>query len=324
MKKFRLRLPRRGARGSQNPSTLVFFLSFIILVETLLLLFLLSQKAPSREHVSRYKRGFKQEGRSLALKKTAAKMPQPERAQQAIKERVSSSEETTQVQVLPKGQRGKIAIVLDDWGYSADNLDMLGQIQAPLTVAILPFHEYSRTVAEFANRHNFQVIIHMPMEPKNKERVGLESMTLLTHMDKKTINRILKDAFEDIPHAEGINNHMGSLATENEAFITTVFQYLKKKKVFFLDSYVTTGSVCLRIARERGIKFARRSVFLDNSSNPAYISQQLEKLASQSDAHGYALGIGHDRKATLGVLLEKIPELEKRGYRFVFVSALVE
>lgn len=282
------------------------------------MLFLLSQKTPAHKGAP----AARHAARPPASKKAAAQIQRQKPSERAIEEELPSSKEASAV--LPKSQRGKIAIVLDDWGYNAENLELLGKIEVPLTLAILPFHEYSRTVAEFARRHNFHVIIHMPMEPKNKEYVGLEPRTLMTHMDKETMNSILEDAFDNIPHARGINNHMGSLATEDEAFMATVFQFLKKRNVFFLDSLVTPDSVCVRLAKEKRVKFARRSVFLDNSADQSYINNQLEELARLSDEHGAAIGIGHDRKATLEVLLEKIPAFKKRGYRFVFVSALVE
>jgi polysaccharide deacetylase 2 family uncharacterized protein YibQ len=40
--------------------------------------------------------------------------------------------------------------------------------------------------------------------------------------------------------------------------------------------------------------------------------------------HGQAIGIGHNQKITLEVLKEAMPELEKEGYKFVYVSDLVK
>ena len=47
---------------------------------------------------------------------------------------------------------GKIAIVLDDFGYNADNLDVLFAINSPLTVSVLPNLPYSRRIAEEARK----------------------------------------------------------------------------------------------------------------------------------------------------------------------------
>jgi len=40
--------------------------------------------------------------------------------------------------------------------------------------------------------------------------------------------------------------------------------------------------------------------------------------------YGHAIGIGHDRKVTLEVLKEVMPELDREGFKFVFVSELVK
>ncbi|MFC1752225.1 divergent polysaccharide deacetylase family protein [Thermoproteota archaeon] len=225
---------------------------------------------------------------------------------------------------ISKTRRAKIAIVLDDWGYNTRNLDMLSEIDQPLTIAILPFRPFSRRVAEFANKNNCEVIIHMPMEPIDIESVDLEPKTLMLYMGSGTVQSILRDAFQNIPYAKGINNHMGSRATGDSEYMSHVFKELKIKNLYFLDSLVVADSVCAAAAKEVGVKFAKRSIFLDNSSDDLYIRAQVMELVDSADDNGYAIGIGHDRESTLKVLKELIPELEEQGYEFVFVSDLVK
>jgi polysaccharide deacetylase 2 family uncharacterized protein YibQ len=71
------------------------------------------------------------------------------------------------------------------------------------------------------------------------------------------------------------------------------------------------------------LDFIRRDVFLDNKEEPAYIMNQLEKLKKKARFSKHAVGIGHDCKVTLGVLKEVMPVIENEGYKFVFVSELV-
>ncbi len=89
-----------------------------------------------------------------------------------------------------------------------------------------------------------------------------------------------------------------------------------------MDSYVSGDSVCLGLARKIGIGFVKRDVFIDNKLEPDYIKAQLNKLKMKARFSGQAIGIGHDRPATLEVLRQIIPEWEKEGYKFVFVSEL--
>jgi hypothetical protein len=94
--------------------------------------------------------------------------------------------------------------------------------------------------------------------------------------------------------------------------------------MYLLDSFVTSGSVVTQAALGSGIRTAKRDIFLDNQSDKSYIRQQIYKLKTKAKLNGSAVGIGHDRKNTLLVLKETLPELEKEGYRFVLLSELVQ
>jgi polysaccharide deacetylase 2 family uncharacterized protein YibQ len=214
----------------------------------------------------------------------------------------------------------KIAIVLDDWGYNLHNLRIAEEIKQPLTMSVLPNLDYSRTVCEELHKRGFEIILHLPMEPR--EKTDLEKNTIMVSMDQNTIRNIIDADLKNLPYASGVSNHMGSVATEDSTTMTTVFKELKKKKLYFLDSFVSSRSVCYNLARKIKLRFARRDVFLDNQENAPYIKNQIAKLKSKAKIHGQTIGIGHDRKVTIEVLKEVLPELEKEGYQFVYVSEL--
>jgi polysaccharide deacetylase 2 family uncharacterized protein YibQ len=221
---------------------------------------------------------------------------------------------------IPKAAIAKIGIVLDDWGYNLNNLYMLGQIKYPLTCSVLPGLNYSRQVSEELKNRGYEVILHLPMEPQEKYR--LEKNTILTSMDEAAVTSIIGQDLSSIAYARGVSNHMGSAATQDARTMETVFKELKKRHLFFLDSFVTPKSVCFKLAGTIGLRFARRDVFLDNIEEPGYIREQLYKLELKAKRNGFAIGIGHDHRVTLEVLKEVMPQLEKEGYKFVFVSEL--
>lgn len=222
----------------------------------------------------------------------------------------------------PAVLKGKIAIVLDDWGYSLNNLMLLENIKSPLTLAILPNLFYSKNVAENSSRLGFETILHLPLEPHEEFR--LEKNTITTAMNETQIKTILKQALESMPYLKGASNHMGSKATEDAIIMQAIFEELKKRHLYFLDSFVSPKTVCSVLARKLNLKFARRDIFLDNEEDPDYIKKQIYQLKTKARIKGEAVGIGHDRKTTLEVLKEEIPKLEKEGYRFVFLSELVK
>lgn len=220
----------------------------------------------------------------------------------------------------PAPRKAVIAIVIDDLGYSAQNFPILAQIRQPLTLAVLPNLPFStRACEEMHNR--FQIIIHLPMEPK--AAAGLEADTILAGMKEEAIKGIIAKALASVPYARGVSNHMGSKVTEDAATLGLIFRELKQRDIFFLDSFVTPESVAAPTAQAAGIRWTRRDVFLDNQLDPAYIRNQLAQLMKKAEKTGRAIAIGHDRTVTLQVLREEMPKMAKKGYTFVFVSELL-
>lgn len=279
----------------------IFILSLIILVQAAFLMHFISQREPEKR-----KKGIAQKV-----------LPKLEKIPSEIKP-------VPAVTHLPQKVEGKIVIILDDWGYNLKNRDFITDNDYHVTISILPFREYSTQIAKLAHLNNKDVIVHMPMEPHNKENYGLEENTLLTTMDKKTLTHWLDAAFEVVPYAKGLNNHMGSKATEDMRLMTVVLEYLKEKHLFFLDSLVTSHTVGRGLARKLRMAFAQRDVFIDNENDPFYIRDQLHKLAERAKQMGFAVGIGHDRPVTVAVLEDLIPKLEKDGYQFVYLSEVVQ
>jgi polysaccharide deacetylase 2 family uncharacterized protein YibQ len=218
--------------------------------------------------------------------------------------------------------QGNIAIVLDDWGYNLNNVPLAEEIKYPITASILPYLPYSKVVAEELHAGGVELILHLPLEPFEKFR--LEQNTIMTAMNEAEILGILRKDLEDIPFVKGVSNHMGSKATTDERTMGVIYKELKKRSLYFLDSFVSSDSVGEGLAERMNILFAKRDIFLDNKSDPEYIKTQLYKLKAKAKMYGEAIGIGHDRKTTLQVLKEMMPVLESEGYKFVYVSQLLD
>jgi polysaccharide deacetylase 2 family uncharacterized protein YibQ len=222
---------------------------------------------------------------------------------------------------VPAQIKGRIAIVVDDWGYNLNNVAALKQIRYPLTLAVLPNLGYSKEVSRQAHALGFEIILHLPMEPSEKRR--LENNTIMISMEENAIDKILSEDLDAILYAKGVSNHMGSGATKDVRTMTFLFKELKRKGLYFLDSYVSSDSICYDLSRQMRLGFAKRDVFIDNTLEPEYIKAQINKLKTKARFYGQAIGIGHDRRSTLQVLEEVMPQLEKEGYKFVYVSELV-
>ena len=139
-----------------------------------------------------------------------------------------------------------------------------------------------------------------------------------------TFIETLSDDLDSVPGATGVNNHEGSALTENREAMTFLMVELKARNVFFLDSYTNSKSVAYAVAKESGMKAARRDVFLDDDDSPAVIRKQLDELARLARKNGSAIGIGHPHSATLAELKTWLAEADELGIEIVPVSWLVK
>lgn len=218
---------------------------------------------------------------------------------------------------------GRMAIILDDWGNNYYVMKYLLEINRPITIAIIPDLPHSRKIAEEAHRNDLGIMLHMPMEPENTS-LTLEPQTIRTSTSDWQIERYLEEGLADVPYAQGVNNHMGSKATSDLRVMRLVMGRLKEKGLFFVDSNTSSKTVAPRVAKELGLRFAQRDVFLDNELNTLAIKRQLVEAKEYALKYGEVVVIGHDKKITLEAIRDMAPQFEKEGIRFVLAKDLVK
>lgn len=225
--------------------------------------------------------------------------------------------------------KGLVAFVIDDWGYNKRYVELVSEIDRPLTISILPDLRYSKYITEEIkkNAEKCDIILHLPLE--SKSNIAAELNTIRSSMKEDRIVSILDKSIEGIPGLIGVSNHQGSKATKDKGVMGIVLGELKKRKLFFLDSLTAPDSVCSFIAHNIKLKYARRDVFLDLTDQTdlehfaAYIRGQIKELANIAKQEGSAIGVGHNKKTTLEIIKEMIPELEGEGIRIVPLKTLV-
>ncbi len=219
-----------------------------------------------------------------------------------------------------KGHRGDIVLIIDDLGFDGQPLERLMALDPNVNVAILPNGTRASEFAKRLHARGFEVLCHLPMQPKGKETPGRNA--ILTSMSDEEIARATRENIEAIPYARGVNNHMGSLATSDRRVMTSVIGAMPDG-MYFIDSRTAGGSVASDVARELNVRTAARHVFLDDAPNERAVRKQLQALADAAEKRGVAIGIGHPYPVTMRVLADELPELRAQGFRFVRASAIV-
>ncbi|MBF0217064.1 MAG: divergent polysaccharide deacetylase family protein [Candidatus Omnitrophica bacterium] len=248
------------------------------------------------------------------------KKPEPRGEEKATP--VSPEEKVIPLPTIQEKGRGRLAVVLDDFGYNTTNLGVLSELGFPVTFAVLPDLPATVEACKRAAANGDEVILHMPMEPLSYS-AALEKGTIMAGMESSKVRSLLAGALSSVYNAKGVSNHQGSKATSDKHVMKSVMVFLKEKGLFFLDSFTASGSVCPEIARQTGISFTQRDVFVDNEMDRASIMGKFREAADIAMRKGSAVAIGHDRSLTVRTLKEIGPELKAKGVKFVRLSELV-
>jgi polysaccharide deacetylase 2 family uncharacterized protein YibQ len=219
---------------------------------------------------------------------------------------------------------GRIAVIIDDWGYSTRNCGILTEIHEPVTVAVLPNLVHTRDVLNCAQKAGKEIILHLPLEPHQNNDDYPDGYIIRTSMSARTVDATLEQVLNNMPGIVGVNNHMGSKATEDETLMGAIFTKLKRRGLFFVDSRVTAESIVGPLADRMRLPYAERDVFLDNTNERAYIEAQFAVLVDTARKHGSAVGIGHDRELTMQVVKEQMRHWEDQGFEFVTIKSLIQ
>ncbi len=215
----------------------------------------------------------------------------------------------------------RVALVIDDLGTTVEELRPLLALGVPVTYSVLPYQEETPAVVAELRKRNAEILLHLPMQPKNGENPGPGA--LVEGLSDAELEDRTVAALRAVPGAVGVNNHMGSKLSEEEGPMTAVLRLLAGRHLFFLDSRTSADSVGYKVARELGLPAAERQVFLDGDPTPEAIEIQFQRLLGLARTRGAAIAIGHPHPETLAALAREVPKAKAEGYEFVPVSYLL-
>ncbi len=222
--------------------------------------------------------------------------------------------------------RKRIAILIDDIGYDLLPVNELLKIDAPITFAILPYYAHSIRAADILHRSKREILLHLPMEPHTYPHERPGNGAIFLSMADEQIRKELEKSLLAVPYISGVNNHMGSKFMEDKAKLAVVFNELKKRNLFFVDSRTTPLSRGSEIAKETGLPFISRKMFIDNDRDYTTTFRNLKTFLNREYRGGEEaiVIIGHPYPETVQALRETIPVLKADGIEIVPVSHLID
>lgn len=217
----------------------------------------------------------------------------------------------------------RIAIIIDDIGNDLRPVRELLKINAQITFAILPLCSHTRDAAEMVHKAGRETLLHLPMEPTSYPREKPGNGALFTDMNDRELLFQLDKNLASVPHISGVNNHMGSKFMADEDKLMLIFDMLKKKNLFFIDSRTTTDSKAEIASDKVGLPMASRRIFLDNSRSYKEISKILVEVA-EDKGDAPVIIIGHPYPETIRAIKDATGILRAKGVTIVPVSQLIK
>ena len=216
-----------------------------------------------------------------------------------------------------------IAIIIDDVGEDLQDGRRAIALPGPVAYSFLPYMDHTARLARLAHRRHKEVLLHLPMQAIDGRNIGRGGLDI--DMTEGELRRTVAADLAAVPYVEGVNNHMGSLATQHPGLMKWLMQDLSRRGgLFFVDSRTTDMTVAQQVAAENGVPNLRRDVFLDDDLNTPAIDAQFRLLLRMARRQGWAVAIGHPHPATLSYLASRLPGLADDGVRLVPVRYLVQ
>ncbi|WP_256992314.1 divergent polysaccharide deacetylase family protein [Paenibacillus sp. XY044] len=219
----------------------------------------------------------------------------------------------------------KVAIIIDDFGNGQGGTEEMLSMPIKLTVAIMPFLPTSKTDAELAHKRGYDVIVHMPMEPKQGNPKWLGPGAITSNMTDEEVRKRVEEAIDNVPYAVGMNNHMGSKITGDERIMSVVLEVCRERGLFFVDSKTNYHSIVGKLAVQMGMPPVANNIFLDDQHTISHISRQMKAVETWANEHQNCVTIGHvgvQGKKTAEAIRQSISGMQN-SVSFVGIGDLV-
>ena len=213
----------------------------------------------------------------------------------------------------------RMVLIIDDMGTNLAAGKAALALPGPINYAILPGTPHANTLLKLAQQQGDDTIAHVPMANTHHYPLGPGGLT--PDMSKAQLRQVLLDDIHSLPGIIGINNHMGSLLTQDAQRMQWVMETLKPLNMLFVDSRTSAKTQALKAAQASGIAALERNVFLDDDQTEAAIKAQFVRAVKLAFKEGRVVVIGHPHPNTLKVLNEMLPQLDQVGISRVSLQA---
>lgn len=198
---------------------------------------------------------------------------------------------------------GDILLILDDMGHGYERGRLEACLELPVEVAfsIIPGTVRAPWTARRCAEQGREVLAHLPWQPLHA-RDSAERSLLRTDAGEARIRQVVERARRELPGLVGANNHQGSRASLDGAFLERFAAVWRETGLPFVDSRTVAGSRVPEVLGAAGVAVFENRLFLDHVNEAAAIRERLRDLEVLARGRELTIAIAHPRPATLALL----------------------
>lgn len=221
--------------------------------------------------------------------------------EKVVTEKQPSAPEPARDEKKEGANRPRLALIIDDFGYSTNIASRILALKIPATWAVIPDAPRSEAIAKMAAENGQPFILHIPMqaigdaEESRQFKIGVNTSAAAMEAYVAELRR-------RFPKAIGANNHRGSRATSDPSTMRRFMSVYASTGWGFVDSRTTAKSTAEKTAKTYRVPVVRSNFFIDGTTDLATMKSRFAKALNLAKKRGFAAAICHAREKTVPFL----------------------
>ena len=211
----------------------------------------------------------------------------------------SKKAKNSQKKRAKSNKKAKLVIIIDDVS-SRYQLNYIKSLPFKVTPSIFPPSRMNMK-SHYLAKGLKHYMVHLPLQSDSKAMNRMHKTLFVTDSNKKIRARVaqIKRLF---PNVKFINNHTGSVFSQNYTKSKVLYKALLDNNITFLDSRTSQKTKFKKIAKEFNRRYYKCDHFIDNKIETYTILKEIKKGIAIAKKRGYAVIIGHPHKQTFKAL----------------------
>jgi len=222
-------------------------------------------------------------------------------------------------------RRPRIAVVLYGLGTSAAATRTAIQgLPGAITLAFSPYAEDLDTWITTARAAGHEILLMVPMEPRNYPDYDPGPRALLTSLTVSENTEQLEWILGRGVGYVGVTDYMGSRFTNSAQHMRAMFSDLKKRGLLYLESRASSRAVSGEMAAASSVPFASSALYIDSQASRPAIDGQLAEAERLANRLGAVVVMGFLYPVTIERIAKWAATVDKRGIALAPVSAIAK